>query len=102
MLQNCYMKKHPALLLLTVVLLSVCPVAALYSQTTQVIVQGKIVSSKDKSPIHGASITEIDKEDRIVRGVATDIEGNFAIRISNPKNKLSISYIGFKTLVMAI
>lgn len=102
MLQNCYMKKYAALLLLTVVLFSICPVAALHSQNAPIIVQGKIVSSKDKSPIQGASVTEIDKEDRIIRGVATDIEGNFAIRISNPKNKLSISYIGFKTIVIPV
>ncbi|MFT3827235.1 MAG: SusC/RagA family TonB-linked outer membrane protein [Chitinophagaceae bacterium] len=73
------------------------------AQNTQpIIIRGKIVDNKDKSPIHGASVAEVDKDDRIVRGVSTNIDGEYALRISDPKNKISISYIGFKTIVQNI
>ncbi|MEI6950020.1 SusC/RagA family TonB-linked outer membrane protein [Paraflavisolibacter sp. H34] len=59
------------------------------------IVTGKVVDNK-KQPIMGVSVTEVDAEKRTIRGVSTDVDGNFAIRISNPKHHLSFSIIGFK------
>ncbi|MBV4355988.1 SusC/RagA family TonB-linked outer membrane protein [Pinibacter aurantiacus] len=71
----------------------------LYAQnaTTSVTVTGKVVDKKGR-PIHGVSVTEVDADKRIIRGVSTDVEGNFAIHISNTKNKISFSIIGYKTV----
>src|SRR5688572_16920977 len=63
------------------------------------IVKGKIVDKKTTLPISDVSVTEIDADDRIVKGTKTDIEGNFVLKVSNPKNRITISYIGYKTIV---
>lgn len=62
------------------------------------IIRGKVVDKKDKSPVMHVSVAEVDADKRIIKGVATDIDGNFALRISNPKNKITFSYIGYKTI----
>ncbi len=70
--------------------------------TDRILVKGKITDSKDKIAIIGASVVEQDNEKRTVTGVATDIDGNFAIRVTSTKNKLSVSYIGYKSKVVDI
>jgi TonB-linked SusC/RagA family outer membrane protein len=60
-------------------------------------IRGQVVDKKDKQPVIGASVIEFDKDHRSITGVSTDINGNYAIRISNPNNQLSISFIGYKT-----
>ena len=80
-------------------LLAACfqPVFAQDAPAAQTILRGKITDKKDKSPIAHVSVAEVDKDGRIVRGVTTDIDGNYALKISNPNHKVSISYIGYKT-----
>jgi TonB-linked SusC/RagA family outer membrane protein len=80
-------------------LLAACfqPVFAQDAPAAQTVLRGKITDKKDKSPIAHVSVAEVDKDGRIVRGVTTDIDGNYALKISNPNHKVSISYIGYKT-----
>ncbi|MEO7310742.1 MAG: SusC/RagA family TonB-linked outer membrane protein [Chitinophagaceae bacterium] len=66
------------------------------------LVRGKITDKITKAPVQGASVSEIDADGRIIKGASSDIEGNFVIKLSNPKNKLSVSYIGHKTILMPI
>lgn len=61
------------------------------------VIKGKITDLKTKEPIQGASVSEEDADGRIIKGAATDIEGNFVLRVTNTKNKISISYVGYKT-----
>jgi TonB-linked SusC/RagA family outer membrane protein len=72
------------------------------STTDKILIKGKVTDSKDKAAIIGASVVEQDNEKRTITGVATDIDGNFAIRVSSTKNRLSISYIGYKAKVLDI
>lgn len=65
-------------------------------------VRGKVTGASDKKPLDGVAVTELDKEGRIVRGATTDIEGNFALKMSNPKNKISVSFIGYKTITESV
>ncbi|MDT3402128.1 SusC/RagA family TonB-linked outer membrane protein [Mucilaginibacter terrae] len=65
-------------------------------------IRGKITDRKDKAPLVGVTVVEIDKEKRIVGGVSTDIDGNYALRIKNRQNKISVSLIGYKTVVVDI
>jgi hypothetical protein len=65
-------------------------------------VRGKVVEAKDSSAVIGVTVAELDKDNRIVKGVTTDVEGNFVIRVSNQNNTLSFSSIGFKTQKVAI
>ncbi len=72
--------------------------AAFAQQNTasQTIVKGKISDRKDNQPIIGAVVTEISDDNRIINGATTDLDGNFLLKVSNPNNRVSISYIGYK------
>jgi TonB-linked SusC/RagA family outer membrane protein len=72
-----------------------------YSQDA-LIIRGKVVDKADQKPIQHVSVAEIDPDNRIVRGISTDIDGNFALKVSNPKNRITISYIGYKTVTQNI
>ena len=63
----------------------------------KLIIRGKITDKKNKEPISGASVSEVDADGRIIKGAATDIEGNYVLRITNPKHKLSVSFVGYIT-----
>lgn len=81
------------------VLLATLPALA---QSKALLVRGQVVDSDDNLSIPGATIVEQDVEGRTVTGVITDIDGNFAIRVKNPNNKLFISTIGYKSKVVPI
>jgi TonB-linked SusC/RagA family outer membrane protein len=63
-----------------------------YAQQT---IRGKVIDKIDRQPVVGASVTEVDKDRRTIAGVTTDINGNFALRLSNPNNQIAISFIGY-------
>ena len=56
-----------------------------------VIVRGMVIDAEDKEPVIGASVV-IDGTNK---GVATNIDGQFALKLS-PDTSLVISYIGYK------
>ena len=53
-------------------------------------------------PIMMANVIERDANNRIVAATTTDINGNFTLVIKNPKDKLVISFIGYKPAVLTI
>ena len=57
-----------------------------------VVVRGMVIGSDDKEPVIGASVV-IDGTNK---GVATNIDGQFALKLP-PDTSLVISYIGYKT-----
>ncbi|MBC7889740.1 MAG: SusC/RagA family TonB-linked outer membrane protein [Ferruginibacter sp.] len=63
-----------------------------------IVIRGKIIDKKTKEAVQGASVSEVDADGRIIKGAPTDIEGNFVLRINNPKDKISVSYVGYKTI----
>src|SRR3954468_11396742 len=63
---------------------------------TAVVITGK-VTDKQKRPLSGVSVTEIDADNRILHGVATDVNGNFALHVSDAKHRISFSFIGYKS-----
>ncbi len=68
----------------------------------KVLLKGKVLSATDNTPLPGSAIAELDKNNRIIRGSITDVEGNFVIPISSLENKVQISFIGFKTQILDI
>ena len=70
--------------------------------TSQVSVRGKIIDKKTKDGMQGVSVSEMDADGRFIKGAATDIEGNYVLKISNPKNRISISFVGYKSVDVSI
>ena len=56
----------------------------------------------DFGPIMMANVVERDANNRIVEAAVTDMNGNFSMLIKNPKDKLVVSYIGYKTYTETI
>lgn len=61
------------------------------------IVRGKITDAEYKEPLIGVSIAEFDKDNRVIGGVITDVNGNFQIVVESTDHILEISYIGYIT-----
>lgn len=70
--------------------------------TKTTVVRGKVVDSGDNLPIPSATVVEQDAENRTIMGVLTDVDGNFAIHVKNPKHKLFVSTIGYKSKLVPI
>ena len=58
--------------------------------------------SDDFDDIMMANVVERDANDRIVSACTTDMSGNFSMTIKNPKNFLSISYVGYQAYKVRI
>ncbi len=66
---------------------------------------GDIISgtvTDDFGPVMAANVVELDAANRIVANAVTDINGNFSFRLKNPKNKLRVTYVGYKTVTLPI
>ena len=53
-------------------------------------------------PVMMANVVELDAANRIVASAVTDMSGNFSFRLKNPKDKLRITYVGYKTVTLPI
>ena len=62
------------------------------SCASPVVVRGMVIGSDNKEPVIGASVVI----DGTKKGVATNIDGQFALKLP-PDTSLVISYIGYKT-----
>ena len=58
--------------------------------------------SDDFDVLPGASVREVDASNRIVNATVTDMNGNFVLPIKSAKNRLQISFMGFKTQTLPI
>ncbi|UEG54995.1 SusC/RagA family TonB-linked outer membrane protein [Mucilaginibacter daejeonensis] len=97
------MRKTLYLINYLVVAISILSAVHAHAQTAErVLIKGRITDSRDKLPVVGATVVEQDKDKRTITGVATDIDGNFAIKVSDVTHKLSISIIGYKTKILDI
>lgn len=81
----------------------VLSVGALSAQS-KILIRGKVVDKGGAGePLVGVTVTEVDKDNRIVSGAQTDMNGNFSITVKNAVgNKLTFSYMGYKSLTAPI
>jgi TonB-linked SusC/RagA family outer membrane protein len=63
-------------------------------QSGEVVIQGT-VTAHGEGPVIGVNVAEIDANNRVVSGTITDFNGRYVLRIKNPANRLTFSYIGF-------
>ena len=68
------------------------------AQQTGDIISGTV--SDAYGPVMMANVVEIDAANRIVASAVTDMSGNFSFKLKNPKDKLRITYVGAKTVVL--
>jgi TonB-linked SusC/RagA family outer membrane protein len=69
---------------------------ATVSAQERTLIRGTVISAQDNLPLIQASIAEINKDNRVVSSTVTNIDGNFSLHVTDTKNKLVISYIGYK------
>lgn len=58
--------------------------------------------SDEWGPMFGVNVCEMDATDRIVESATTDMNGNFTMRVKNPKNKIRFTYVGCKPILLPI
>ena len=56
------------------------------------------VVNDDEGPMMWVNVTERDQDDRIVAHAITDMDGVFAFKLVNPKDRLNITYVGYETV----
>lgn len=61
------------------------------------IVRGKV--SDESGGIVGATIVELDANERIINGTITNIDGDYTLKVSSPNANVQYSFIGYKTVV---
>ena len=79
-------------------LMAVTALSALAQEITSV--HGNV--SDDTGPLMGATVCEIDGNGRIIESAVTDLNGNFTMKVRNPKDKIRFSYVGMKTITQPI
>ncbi|MDR3261220.1 MAG: SusC/RagA family TonB-linked outer membrane protein [Tannerella sp.] len=65
------------------------------------VIVGKVFA-KSEGGLIGVSIQEVDATNRVVAGTVTDVNGDFSLKIKSDKNKLEVSYLGFKKQTLTI
>ena len=71
--------------------------AVVKAQTPITTVRGRIIDKKDKSPIPGASVMLIDKDKRVIKGVSSDLDGNYVLPVPDKTLRIIVSFIGYNT-----
>ena len=58
--------------------------------------------SDELGPLAGATVMEVDEEGRTVVYATTDFNGQFTLKIVNPRHLITVSYVGLKTVTLLI
>jgi len=69
-----------------------------YAQKAGDIISGQVTDAF--GPVMMANVIEIDAANRITAAATTDMNGNFSFKLKNPKDKLKVSYVGYKTVLL--
>ena len=71
---------------------------AAHAQQAGDIISGSVTDAF--GPVMMANVVELDASNRIVASAVTDMNGNFSFKLKNPKDKLRITYVGYKTVTL--
>ena len=102
------MKTNKSFLLIAVIVMAVLTFEAAYAGNSEgrkkaaqqdlITIRGKIVDSETKAPLIFASV--MVKESNV--GIVTNIDGEFALKISPSATDIEISYLGYRNLTVSI
>ncbi|BDD09094.1 SusC/RagA family TonB-linked outer membrane protein [Fulvitalea axinellae] len=88
---------------ITVIYIILCSIMALPAFAQKgMLVQGYVKDAVTGESLPGASIVEIDKEERFVSGAVTDLNGFFMIKLTEESARLRIGFVGYDTKVVAV
>ena len=71
-----------------------------FSTAQEARISGIITDSS--GPVMLCNVVEVDANNRNVSYTQTDLNGNFSMTVKNTKNKLKVSYVGSKTVLLPI
>ncbi len=60
------------------------------------IIQGKITDAQTLETLISVNIVEIDKNGRFITGTTSDYNGNYVIKVTDVRNPIQVSFIGYK------
>lgn len=86
------MKNTVKIYLLIVVLLMAA--GDMFAQD-KILVRGIVVSVVDNEPLIGATIMELNVDNRVVGSTVTNLDGNFSLMVTSKKSRLSVSNVGY-------
>lgn len=95
------MKKNYSYLLLLILWIFLIP-NPIFGQGKSLLIKGKVISSSDNQLLPGATIAEMDKNNRIIKGTITDMDGNYVLSVTSLENKIQASFLGYKTQILDI
>ncbi|MBN2215662.1 MAG: SusC/RagA family TonB-linked outer membrane protein [Bacteroidales bacterium] len=80
----------------TMLLLALFSSVTVYSQQ-KAIIRGRVFDKDDKTTIVGANVIEYDKEERIINGTLSDVNGDFVLEMQDLSHIIKVSLIGYET-----
>lgn len=69
---------------------------AIATAQEKTIIRGRVIDSTDKSTIIGANVVEYDKDNRVINGTITNVNGDFVLTMKDKTNIVKVSVIGYK------
>ena len=69
-----------------------------FAQNAGDIISGTVTDAF--GPVMMANVVELDAANRIVASAVTDMSGNFSFKLKNPKDRLRVTYVGYKTVTL--
>ena len=64
------------------------------------IIRGSVYDQE--GPMMMVNVIEIDAANRIVAACVTDFNGNFSFKLVNPKDRIKVSFVGYKAQILPI
>jgi len=77
------------------IIIALCSFTTVFAQQ-KIIIRGRVVDSADKSTIIGANVVEYDKDNRVINGTITNVNGDFVLTMKDAAHTVKVSVIGYK------
>ena len=75
-------------------------IVSTFAQKAGDIISGTVTDNM--GPVMMANVVEIDASNRIMASAVTDMNGHFSFKLKNPKDKLRVSFVGYKTVTLPL